>query len=403
MATTDTVYRSAKPRADLYEIQDSEVRGLALRVHPTGSKSWSTRLSIRGAGRVRRDLGAYPSIGVAQARRIAEDWRNQARRGIDPRDEFIRPSKLTLKAAADLWLSASTNRSADQCRRRLELHVLGFEKIGDLDVRDIEQRHVARLLTHLKTKKRLTAEVNRVRSTLSALYSWLVTQGEVQENPVARTARVEETSIRKAKEGNSRVLNVTEIVRIWRSAEQLQPIPRALIRLLILVPLRRQEWTEVNRAEVIEIDGYTCLSLPASRMKGRRPHLVPLPQQAVEILEAMPQLGDMIFSTDGVRPYAGWRSAAKAARVSAELDEPWCVHDLRRGVATGMGELGIPENVIARILAHSPMRLMGVTAVYDRSQRLRELSNALNRWAVFIEQEVLGRRNVVSLPLGQIQ
>jgi integrase len=125
-------------------------------------------------------------------------------------------------------------------------------------------------------------------------------------------------------------------------------------------------------------------------MKGKRPHAVPLPAAAVAILQGLrdargPGAGPFIFSlTGGQTHFAGWRKAAPRIARAAALDVPWVIHDLRRGAASAMGEAGVREAVIRRILAHSARGLMGVTATYEGSERLGELRDALERWAAIV-------------------
>ena len=78
---------------------------------------------------------------------------------------------------------------------------------------------------------------------------------------------------------------------------------------------------------------------------------------------------------------AGWRRAAELLRNKAKLPVEWTFHDIRRSVVTIMGdELHILEETIARILDHSQRARRGVTARYDRSQRLATVAEALAVW-----------------------
>jgi integrase len=156
-----------------------------------------------------------------------------------------------------------------------------------------------------------------------------------------------------------------------------------------MVPLRREEWTGAAWSE-IAIAGNRgherwTLRIPAERMKGGRAHLAPLPSSAIAVLRQLQgsegRTGFIFTNTFGQTSFAGWRRAASRLARAAGLRQPWTIHDIRRGVATQMGELGIRENVIRRILAHSPRGFLGVTATYERSERLDELRDALERWA----------------------
>lgn len=380
---------AAKPRQSHYDLPD--VWGLTLRVHPNGRKVWMVRATNRRTGeRVRREMAEFGEgpgrLTLSQAHTKGAEWRGMIEAGIDPAKPH---GALTVAAAVEGWLTDAGLKSGAMVRRRLELHVL--PTFGKRLLGEVEQRDISALLRDLRHSKKLTSEVNRVRGSLSALWTWAMKQGEVERNPVLATAKVQEPSLERERAGTLRVLALDELASVWRAAKaDSSPIVSALLRLLILVPLRREEWTRVTWAE-IDIDGTDrwTLKIPAARMKGNRPHAVPLPQAAVELLKPMCGGEGFIFSvTGGHTPFAGWKRAAARIANAADLKEPWVLHDLRRGVATAMGDAGVREMVIARILAHSPKSFLGVTRTYERSDRGDEVRDALERWAAVLEGAV---------------
>lgn len=377
---SDVRLRGLKPQAKHYDVVDG--RGLLIRVHPSGRKTWMLRaIDGRTGDRVRRELGEYPALSLASARAKAAQWRELIRQGKDPTQKV---GELTVKAAMEAWLKDAGLRSEEQVRRRFELHVLptlGKRLIADLGLKDI-----ARLLRTLRHEKGLTSEANRVRASLSALFGWAQAQGEVVVNPVLATERAKEASALREQAGTTRVLSMDELALIWRVAEADRSLLLSvLLRMLILVPLRREEWTAA-RWDELSTDGKNwTLRIPADRMKGKRPHAVPIPAAAKALLERLPHIGPYIFTATGTTPFAGWRSAAVRLKGATKTIPPWVVHDLRRGVATQMGEGGVRENTIRRILAHSPRSMMGITATYERSERLDEMREALERWWRLLE------------------
>jgi hypothetical protein len=155
-----------------------------LRVHPTGRKVWMVRATSRKTGeRLRRELGEYGDeegrLTLRQAREMASTWRALIEAGKDP----VKPvGGLTVEAATIAWLKDAGLRSERIVRRRMELHV--WPSIGKRLLAEIEQRDIAVTLRALRHEKKLTAESNRVRASLSALFSWAQRQGEVRDNPV---------------------------------------------------------------------------------------------------------------------------------------------------------------------------------------------------------------------------
>ena len=83
---TDRTARALRPRKKQYEVPDGKVRGLTLRVLPSGAKTWSYRYRI-GRRQHRISLGLFPAVGIANARDIAEDTLLKVRKGADPASE----------------------------------------------------------------------------------------------------------------------------------------------------------------------------------------------------------------------------------------------------------------------------------------------------------------------------
>jgi integrase len=132
-----------------------------------------------------------------------------------------------------------------------------------------------------------------------------------------------------------------------------------LVRCMITVPLRREEWTALRWSEVSEVveDGWAgwALKLPAERMKGKRPAVVPLPSAIASIVNERRRLigkSDFVFSVPGSRkPFAGWRHGADVLRAKLASDTVWTPHDIRRSVATALArDVGTDTEIIKRIL-----------------------------------------------------
>lgn len=205
-------------------------RGLVLRGHPSGRKVWMVRSTNRRTGeRLRREMGEYGEgpgrLTLAQARSKAAEWRALIEAGTDPAKPH---GALTVAGAVEGWLKDAGLRSEPMVRRRMELHVLPM--LGKRLLGEVEQRDVAALLRDLRHSKGLTAGINRVRGSLSAIWGWAEAQGEAKRNPVRATAKVPEPSLQRERAGTIRVLAVEEMAAIWRAARaDPSPIVAALL------------------------------------------------------------------------------------------------------------------------------------------------------------------------------
>ncbi len=405
---TDRFIEALKPPpagASAVDITDELTQGLALRVTAFGVKSWSFRFRTPAGRTTRRALGSYPAVKLASARSMAAKLRQQVRDGHDVRAPSPAARQAnTLAAVVDRWerrQARQDKRSYREARRILDLHIL--PALGGRQVQTIRRRDVIEVLERLRDEAGLGPQVNRVQRALSGVLAYAVDADLADANPLAGLKpQVAETA-------RARTLTIEELATVWRATEQISGTASTLVRLLILTGQRREEvtgmaWSELDydrESKAWTADG--VWSIPAARMKSKRPHIVPLSRPAREIIEAQPKgaAGDYVFSaTFGRTSYAGWRRAAVDLRDAASLSEPWVIHDLRRSFATGLGEiLNTEESLIGRALGHSARSRMGVTSRYELSQRLGKVRSAVDAWADLLLSQVHGaaESNVVTL------
>jgi len=149
--------------------------------------------------------------------------------------------------------------------------------------------------------------------------------------------------------------------------------------------LRRMEWSEVNfdKAE---------WTIPADKMKMRRPHIVPLSKQSIAILRAAQKVTGKdryCFRTrrlDEALSENGFREALNT--ILGAMDEPrgaHTMHGFRSSASTLLnGELNIDSALIELQLAHA--KADKVAGVYDRSQRIPERRQMMQKWADYLDK-----------------
>jgi integrase len=146
-----------------------------------------------------------------------------------------------------------------------------------------------------------------------------------------------------------------------------------------------------------EVDGTQWL-IPGSRTKNHRPHVVPLPPSARDLIADVRRTEgcEYVFSTTGSSPVSGWSKIKERLDAAMKPATPWVLHDLRRTCATGMAELGIAPHIIEAALNHISGARAGVAGVYNRAAYLPEKKAALERWADHIEGLVSGKAATVT-------
>jgi len=232
----------------------------------------------------------------------------------------------------------------------------------------IDRRMIATLLAEIETTSGPVAR-NRARSSLSAFFTWAITEGLLDANPVVGTAKVNEGGSRE------RVLTSEELGKLWLA---LRPSGYSdIVRLLVLTGQRRQEigalqWNEVDLVRKLIV-------LSPARTKNRRQHELPLSSQACAVLKRQPRRNrtEFVFNEAG---FKNWNRAKAALDKRLRITE-WRIHDLRRTCATGMAELGVQPHIIEAVLNHVSGHKAGVAGIYNRAKYADEMRSALQRWA----------------------
>jgi integrase len=368
--------------------------------------------SVNLLGDARRDPD--PVVGghltLAAARRLTAALKHQIAMGKDPAAIYQAERRSIAMSAADSFAVAAcdfisqhakknTRRWREQARAlglRENENDEGLEPIdGGLVMRwrnkplaEIDTDTVFRFIEEVRhkgipglEKRSANASEPRARvmhAVLSKMFNWLTQKRRIAVNPMAALKRPPSSRPR------DRVLSGKEIIAFWRSADEATPPFGALLKLLLLTGARLNE---VARMEVDELsDDCTIWTIPGSRTKNRRTHLVPLSLLAQSLLNEVKRSPDcwFVFSTNQRTPVSGFSKTKQRLDARMKNVAPWRLHDLRRTCATGMAELGVPPHVVELCLNHVSGARAGVAGTYDRSVQMAERRAALERWADYV-------------------
>lgn len=234
------------------------------------------------------------------------------------------------------------------------------------------------------------AMARAMHDVLSRLFRWLLEKRRIATNPMHGSVRP------KVGEDRERVLSDDEVKAFWNACDGMSEPVSQCLKLLLLTGCRREEIGMLRRNEISD-DG--MITIPASRSKNKKPHIIPLPQLARDILSSVKTDGEQIFCKG--RGLAWSRIKAKLDAV-LKFDTPWVLHDLRRTVSTGLNSIGIEPQVVEAALNHVSGSKRGVAGVYNRYAYLPEKETALARWADHVTGLVEGKpANVVSIRKGR--
>ena len=269
--------------------------GLYLIVAPRGSKSWVQRITIDGK---RRDigLGGYPTVSLRSAREKAAANRSEVAAGRDPRKKERHTEIPTFREAAKKYYDLnhvgwSNEKFKKSWWRSLELHA--FPMIGEMRVDEIESAHISKCLERLfQAEPSPKIETgHRVRGRVRKVFEWCLAYEYISRNPAGEGINGAIPKLRR-QVTHMRSLPYRECHKALEYIEtsKASTASKLCLRFIILTAAR---YGEARYAEWAEVDWETRLwKVPASRMKMRRPHRVPLSDASLEVLKRAKTIDD---------------------------------------------------------------------------------------------------------------
>jgi integrase len=384
---------AVRPGSDPIELVDGHVPGLRVRVYPSGARAWS--LNIRDATGTRRRFDVGSDIGLAEARRKAEELRRSIRQGADPtterraarqRTQAAREGVGTLGAVFDTYYSKGPGRGQKRADDSLDVLKAVFASLLDKPALDVKQVELQRAADDWRSPATASLAVRVVRPVLK----WAERRGRITKG----THDLETVS----KVGKrDRVLTRDEIKAIW---PHLRGQHGAVMRWLAWTACRRDEAAGMTWGE-IKGDIWT---IPKERAKNGSARSIPLPRQAVEALGARGALTALVFPSKRGGVLSNWDRVGKQLQ-AASGTEDWHRHDIRRTAATLLGDLGFAPHVVAAVLGHADLTAGtgmeqvkltgGATGIYLKSRYAQEHRLALQALA-----DELDAINGVAQPAG---
>jgi len=360
MALTDTHIRAAKSREKDWKLADE--KGLYLLVTATGSKLW--RLKFRHFGKEKKlSLGAYPEVGLKEARRQRDLARASLEGGADPALE-------RKKAKLSARLSAATN-FGDVAREYIGSKMAGDGRspatltkakwfleqlapaIGAMPITEVDPQMLLAALKRLEAKGRHET-AKKCRSFASRVFRYGVATGRCSSDPASL---LQGALIAPKARHYAAILEPKKLGELLRAINSFSgsPITKAALEIAPHVfvrpgELRHAEWQEFDFAQA-------TWNLPAAKMKARRAHSVPLSQQVCELLKDQQALtggGRYVFPSayGGSRPMSENTLNASFRRMGFDKNEI-TAHGLRATASTMLNESGLwNPDAIERALAH---------------------------------------------------
>ncbi|MEQ6918721.1 tyrosine-type recombinase/integrase [Halomonas aquatica] len=423
MITTDRQVQALKPEKGVYweSVKSPHGGGLAIRVQPSGSKSWYFRYRFNGK-QDSYSFGRYPSMGLQEVREAHKDAANLLAQGINPKR--VRKERKEKNQAAwtmgelfAKWIISYAKTPSTRTKRPPSETVVEQtawrwnyylkDHLGELLVMHVDSQRIKGTISDVAaTQSR--EQARKCLTLLRSMFDFAEARGQVENNPAYG---IEPSKVGASKSApRERKLDLTELGRLWAAIEQarLASSTAAAIKLLILTGQRRGELL-LTKWGHIDLDA-GIWKIPASNAKNRKAHTVYLSTAAVGLLLSLPRHGEFVFPgrvegqplganaiTTAVLRLQGRKTRKRDKKAPLGDMVPFSAHDLRRSFATGLGEYCATQpHVIERMLNHVPED--SLVATYQRAEYAEEQRRAWQAWGELIESQVAhDPKNVVPM------
>ncbi len=390
MPLSDKQCHAAKPKIKPYKLADFE--GLYLEIWPSGAKYW--RLKYRLHGKEKRiSLGIYPTVSLHEARQKKLAVKNEIKTGVNPVLSRLEHKQIqafvsaqTFEEVAREWHTKQIEiwepKHGQTVLHRLEKYL--FPHLGNYPAKAIKSITILSCLQ--KIEKTAPEMARRLKQYCHHIFTYAIVTGRVDNDPTYGLGH----ALKKYKKKHFASLDIDRLPTFLKDltsySSHLRRQTYLAIKIMMLTFLRTAEliggkWDEIDFEKSLWI-------IPAQRMKMKRPHVVPLSKQAVDILLELKEMninGDYIFpSVKAKRRQTMSKGTILVALKRMGYNGQMTGHGFR---ALAMGilkeKLGYQHDVVDRQLAHAPKS--GNDRAYDRSTFLPQRIEMMQRFADYID------------------
>ncbi|MEQ1719591.1 MAG: integrase arm-type DNA-binding domain-containing protein [Nitrosomonas sp.] len=389
MKLTDPEIKAAKPKEKPYSLPDGH--GLVLYVQPSGAKWWRYRYRFKGTAKM-LSMGVYPGVALKEARKERECFKELLTQGIDPSQHRQEQKQLeaitaenSFESIARLWWnhwkSGRNERHAGYTIGRLEADV--FPIVGRKPITELTAPMLIMVIKKIEARGALDI-AKRALTTCNQIMRYAVAHGLAERNPAADIKPSD--VLKPTKKTNYARLDQKELPELLRKIDAYdgQPLTKLALQLMALTFVRTSELIGA-RWDEIELDKKQW-RIPAERMKMKTPHIVPISDQAMAVLEKIKDL-----AADQILLFPSERRDGKSMSNNTILYALYRLgyhsrmtgHGFRGIASTILHERGYSHDHIELQLAHS--KRDAVSASYNHALYLEPRARMMQDWADYLD------------------
>lgn len=361
-------------------------------VKPTGSRLWHFKHRKDGKEKL-LSLGIYPATTLAQARAGRDEARALLASGQDPSDakkdrkrEDQERRGITFAAQAKLYAAKAQHegRASSTMAKPEWLLDMAIADFGSKPISEVTAPMIRKCLRKIEAKGNYET-AKRLRAKIGGVFRYAVANGHAETDP---TYALRDALIRPTVTPRAAITDPVALGGLMRAIDAFHGQTTTKIALQVLAILA-QRTGELRNAYWQEFDLDAAIwSIPAERMKMRRPHKVPLPPQALALLRELQLLtgsGSYVFpshvSTARPMPENTLNTALRRIGISAE---EMSSHGFRATFSTLANEIGLwHPDAIERSLAH--VEGNAVRRAYARGEHWEERVRLADWWAGYLD------------------
>jgi len=384
---TNIKIENAKPKKRPYKLFDTG--GLYLIIVPSGHKWWRLDYMLHGK-RNTISLGIYPDVSLKEARAKRDEAKKDIAQGIKP-SSFKKTTEtsngMTFGELAIEWFERKKNtwakKHAETVIQRINNYVI--PELGSRKPSEITPQELYKMLQKIEQNGKIET-AHRVKQIISMIFRYGIINGIAQRDPATDLGRGVLITVKP--NHYSTLLDPEKIGALMRAIDGYEYlITKYAMKLLAFTfvrpgELRHARWEEIKFED-------NLWEIPAEKMKMKRPHIVPLSRQAVEVLKAVHK-----FTRDGVYVFPGTRGNdrpisdmtinAALQRMGYDTKKDITAHGFRAMARTILHErLKFPPEVIEHQLAHAVPGSLG--EAYNRTKFIEERKEMMQAWADYLD------------------
>ena len=383
-----------------YEVFDSRVEDLSVRVYPTGTKTYFLNHHIDGKTK-RTRIGDPKLMRLSKARSIAIKTKTRTKLSTESakirlddkgtqniiqfRHEDIF-SNITARYIKECLIKQRGLRERTWKRYNRIFCYYVLPRWKNRSIRDIKRSDIIILLDEV-FRENGGNEANRVLASLRGLFNWSFYKKLIKAVPSFN-------KLQRKKLVRHRILSNEELVKFWEGCKKEKYPFGKLFQLLLITgqgvnEVTNMKWSQINLAERVWV-------VPRELTKHGRAHLVPLNQMAMDILEVMPKYADrdLLFPSqwDHDRPVGG----LSKAKLRVANFEDWEISDLRSTVLTNLYLLDVEAHIASEVLSSKKQS----AEAHNHYNYYKQKSEALDKWSDRLTNIL--ENNVVVLDIKKI-